>query len=117
MIMRMATAAAFSLLLAGTALAQAPAAPASGADTPAATTAPAPGAASTAGTADTPQTADACIAAAAELGEVAEGKGLADDKLEKLDQLFSRLEALCDGQQFKEAMAVAGDIRTLLDGN
>jgi hypothetical protein len=67
-------------------------------------------------TAEQPSTVEACIAAAASLGSVAEGKTLSEEKLDQLDQLFSKMEALCDGKQFSEAMAVANDIKTMLDG-
>jgi hypothetical protein len=66
---------------------------------------------------DTPATADACIAAAAELGQVAEGKTYAEETVEKLDELFTKLESLCDDKQFDEAVTVATDIKTMLDGN
>ncbi|MDX2154877.1 MAG: hypothetical protein SFW09_00075 [Hyphomicrobiaceae bacterium] len=117
MIMRMATAAALSLLLAGTALAQSPAPAPS--DPPAATTAaPAAGSEAASATAEAePTTADACIAAAASLGQSTEGKSFSEEKIEKLDQLFSRMETLCDGKQFSEAMAVAKDIKTVIDGD
>jgi hypothetical protein len=115
MIMRMATAAALTLVLAGTALAQAPSAPAPEAP---AVAAPGPSGSQAAAPAEAlPDTASACIAAAAELGEAADGKTLSEEKLDKLDQLFSQMESLCDNQQFTEAMAIAGDIRTMLDGN
>jgi hypothetical protein len=95
MIKRVAAAAALSLFFAGAALAQS-AAPTSEA---------------------TPDTADACIAAAASLGQAAESKTFPEDKLDKLDQLFSKMESLCDAKQFSEAMSVAKDIKTVLDGN
>lgn len=75
-------------------------------------TTPAPGATAAA----VPSTVDSCIAAAANLGKSAEGRTLSDDKVDKLDQLFSKMETLCDGKQFDEAMAVATDIKTMIDG-
>lgn len=67
-------------------------------------------------TAASPDTVEACITTAANLGSDAESKTLSEDKLDQLDQLFSKMEALCDGKQFAEAMAVATDIKTMLDG-
>jgi hypothetical protein len=126
MIKRLASAAALSLLLTGAAFAQsepksetpaatpaAPAAPAPSA-APAAPAAPAPAATEAAAT---PSTLEACIDAAAALGQAAERKSFADDKAEKLDQLFSKMETLCDGKKFDEAMAVAKDIKSVIDGN
>ena len=63
-----------------------------------------------------PQSVDACIAAAADLGTAAESKTLPDHKADQLDVLFSKMETLCDGNQFEAAMAVANDIKTLLGG-
>jgi len=131
MIKRMASAAALSLLLAFAAAAQAPAPVEAQASPPAASTAapsspagapstdatttgslPAPGAEVDAA----PSTTEACIAVAADLGAIAEEKPLPDEKLDQLDELFSKMETLCDGKEFAEAMGVAKDIRTVLDG-
>jgi hypothetical protein len=131
MIKRMATAVALSVLLASAVAAQAPAPIEGPARPPAASTesqssqggalatdatttgsVPAPAAEAEAA----PSTPEACIAVAAELGVAAEEKPLADDKLDQLDELFSKMETLCDAQQFAEAMGVAKDIRTMLDG-
>jgi hypothetical protein len=95
MIKRVASAVVLGLMMAGTALAQS-AAPTE--------------------TAESPSTVEACITAAASLGTVAEGKTMSEDKLDQLDQLFSKMESLCDGKQFSEAMAVANDIKTMIDG-
>ena len=128
MIKSLASAALLGLLISGTAIAQSspPAAPQQAQATqptaqPAETTAPAapadPANAAVATPAgEMPSTADGCIAAAASLGTAAEGKTFTDDKLDQLDRLFSKLETLCDGQQFAEAMTVAKDIKTMLDG-
>ena len=95
MIKRVATAFVVGLLMSGTALAQA-AAPTE--------------------TAESPTTVEACITTAASLGSTAESKTLSEEKIDQLDQLFSKMEALCDGKQFAEAMVVASDIKTMLDG-
>jgi hypothetical protein len=66
--------------------------------------------------AEPPSTVEACISAASDLGSVAETKTLSEATLDQLDQLFSKMESLCDGKQFSEAMAVAKDIKSMLDG-
>ena len=106
MIKHMISGLALSLMLAGTALAQSPA--------PAAT--PVPEAPATAAVPVTPGSLDDCIAAASSLGQVAENKTLAEDKLDKLDELFTKMETLCDAKNFIEAASVARDIKTMLDG-
>ncbi len=129
MIMRMATAAAFSLLLAGAAVAQTsvpPAAPVEVAPAAPTTEPAAPMTGDTAnktkpGTpaatmAEAPATLDECIASAAELGQMAEAKTLSDSNIEKLDELFTKMETLCDAKQFTEAAAVGSDIKTVIDG-
>lgn len=124
MIMRMATAAAFSLMLAGAAVAQTSVPPVETAPS-ATTTQPAPATGDTATktepvtaatTAEAPSTLDECIASAATLGQMAESKTLSDSNIEKLDELFTQMETLCDAKQFTEAAAVGTDIKTVIDG-
>ena len=76
---------------------------------------PAPAPATTSALPETPATAEACMEAAANLSSAAEGKAFTDDKLDRLEQLFSKMETLCDGKQFAEAMVVGNDIKTILD--
>jgi hypothetical protein len=64
-----------------------------------------------------PDSPETCIAAAANLGSTAESKPLAPDYADRLDALFSKMETLCDGQQYAEAMDVAKDIKTMIDAN
>ncbi len=130
MIKHLAAAAVLAFALGAPAFAQAPAGTPAPAETPAAAPAPAaepaapqaqpatPAPAASAASTDTiPTTADACIDAAANLGQTAEGKTFSDATVDKLDQLFSKMETLCDGKQFSEAMAVAKDIKSTMDGN
>lgn len=125
MIMRsLAAAAAISMLAVGAALAQAPAAqpvpaPAPAADAPV-TTGSTPAAAEATPAAqptETPASLADCQTAAAKLGEQADGKVLAEAKLEKLDELFGRLEALCDGGKFAETATVVSDIKAMIESN
>jgi hypothetical protein len=63
-----------------------------------------------------PATPDDCLKAAFDLAQAAEEKSLADDVLDKVEESLSRMEGHCDANQFAEAMAVASDIKTLIDG-
>lgn len=108
MIKRLASAAVLGLLLSGSALAQTA--------TQGDAAAPQPAPATTSALPEAPATAEACLETAANLGTAAEGKAFTDDKLDRLEQLFSKMETLCDGKQFAEAMTVAKDIKTMLDG-
>ena len=90
MIKRFAVAAAAALLLAGQAAAQ---------------------------QAQVPSTPDECLKAAFDLAQAAEEKSLADDVLDKVEESLSRMEGHCDANQFAEAMAVAADIKILIDGH
>jgi hypothetical protein len=103
-------AAAFSAAVCATSFAQSPpTAPAPGAT-------PAPAAPATPGApAADPANPDDCIKAAFDLAQTAEDKKLSDDKIEKIDELLTKMETHCDARQFTEAMAVGRDIRTLID--
>jgi hypothetical protein len=133
---RLVSAAALTLLLAGAALAQAPAQPGEAVAPEASTSAPAetgaipqaetPGTAEAAAgesapaapeTAEMPASVEACIGAAADLGSTAEEKSLTPEHADRLDALFSKMETLCDGQEYADAMAVAKDIQTMIDAN
>lgn len=62
-----------------------------------------------------PQSAEECIKAATELALSAEDKKLGEDKIDKLDDLLTKMETHCDAKQFVEAMAVAKDIKTMIE--
>ncbi|MGE5511209.1 MAG: hypothetical protein ACM31O_08170 [Bacteroidota bacterium] len=63
-----------------------------------------------------PTTADECLKAAFDLAQAAEEKHLGDDKLDRVEELLTKMESHCDANQFAEAMQVAGDIKSVLDG-
>jgi hypothetical protein len=63
-----------------------------------------------------PSTPDDCLKAAFDLAQAAEEKSLADDVLDKVEEALTRMEGHCDANQYAEAMAVAADIKTLIDG-
>lgn len=87
--LRYSALASLALLLAGSALAQQPVAP---------------------------TTPDDCLKMAFDLSQAAEEKELDDDRLDKVEELLTQMETYCDANQFNEAMAVADDIRTVIDG-
>jgi hypothetical protein len=66
--------------------------------------------------AQTPSTPDDCLQAAFELAQAAEEKKLPDEKLDRIEELLTKMETHCDAKQFNEAMAVADDIRSVIDG-
>ena len=102
---------AFSLAVCATSFAQ------TSPTTPAPGGAPAPTVPATPGPSPTadPANPDDCIKAAFALAQAAEDKKLSDDKIEKVDELLTKMETHCDARQFTEAMAVGRDIRTLIE--
>lgn len=66
--------------------------------------------------AQTPKSPDDCLKAAFDLSQAAEEKQLADEKLDKVEELLTQMETYCDANQFNEAMTVANDIKTMIDG-
>lgn len=89
-------------LLAGTAFAQA---------TPpaAAQSAPAPA------TGATPENPDQCLKTASDLAQSAEDRKLGEEKLDKIEDLLTKMETHCDAKQFVEAMNVAKDIKSIIE--
>jgi hypothetical protein len=66
--------------------------------------------------AQVPATPDDCLKSAFDLAQAVEEKNLADDVLDNVEDLLTRMEGHCDANQFAEAMAVAADIKTVIDG-
>ena len=62
------------------------------------------------------QSSDECLRRAMSLAEEAEDKQLAEDRLERIDDLLLKMETHCDARQFGDAAAVALDIRAAIDG-
>lgn len=124
MIKHLATSAVLAALLAGTALAQStppadtrPAQPQAAEPAQSAPVAPAvqpPPA--PAAQAQTPASSEECIKLATDLANHAEAKNLNDEKLDRIEELLTKMETHCDARQFAEAMLVAKDIRTMIDG-
>jgi len=69
------------------------------------------GAASAQGVATNP---DECLNQAFELAQQAEKKDLDDAKLDKLEEMLTKMETHCDAKQFTEAAAVATDIQGVI---
>lgn len=64
-----------------------------------------------------PQNSDECLKAAFQLAQSAESKKLADTKLDKIEELLTKMESHCDAKKFAEAMAIAKDIKSAIDAN
>ena len=62
-----------------------------------------------------PQTADECMQLATELAVTAEEKKLDEAKLDRIEDLLTKMETHCDAKQFQEAMAVAKDIKSTIE--
>ena len=124
MIKHLATGIVLAALFAGTAVGQStppsegqPAQPPAAQPAPTAPVAPAvqpPPA--PAAQAQTPASSEECIKLATDLANHAEAKNLADEKLDRIEELLTKMETHCDARQFAEAMLVAKDIRTVIDG-
>lgn len=126
MIKHLALSGLLAVTLAGSAFAQAtpPAeapqqAPAAAPATPATELAPAaaptPAPAPAEQAAAVPQSADECLSAAVQLVEAAEDKKLADEKLDKIDDLLTKMETHCDAKEYDQAMGVAKDIKSIIE--
>jgi len=63
-----------------------------------------------------PTTPDDCLKAAFDLAQAAEDKKLSEDKLDRIEEMLTKMETHCDANQFNEAMAVANDIKSVIDG-
>jgi hypothetical protein len=63
-----------------------------------------------------PATADDCLKAVFDLAQSAEEKQLGEDKLDKIEELLTKMESHCDANQFAEAMAVAKDVESVIQG-
>jgi hypothetical protein len=85
MITRLVAGAALAALLAGPALAQAPAA-----------------------------SPEECLDQAFDLAQAAEKKNLDEAKLDKLEEMLTKMEAHCDVKELAEAAAVAKEIRGVI---
>jgi Skp family chaperone for outer membrane proteins len=58
--------------------------------------------------------AEDCLKAAFEIAQAAEGKNLANDQLDKIEEMLTRMESHCDAKQFTEAAAVATDLKSMM---
>ncbi len=58
---------------------------------------------------------DDCLKTASDLALDAEDRKLAEDKLDKVEDLLVKMETHCDSKQFPEALAVAKDIKSLIE--
>ena len=61
------------------------------------------------------QNPDECLKSASDLAQSAEDRKLTEDKLDKIEELLTKMETHCDAKQFVEAMNVAKDIKTIIE--
>ena len=64
-----------------------------------------------------PASSDECLKQAFQLAQSAETKKLADAKLDKIEELLTKMESHCDAKKFAEALVIANDIKSALDAN
>lgn len=62
-----------------------------------------------------PVNSDECLKQAFQLAQSAESKKLSDDKLDKIEELLTKMESHCDAKKFAEATVIAADIRAAID--
>lgn len=61
------------------------------------------------------QSSEECMKRAFDLAETAEAKIAAEDKLDQIEDLLTRMEMHCDAKQWNEAMAVADEIQKVIE--
>ena len=64
-----------------------------------------------------PATSDECLKQAFQLAQSAESKKLSDEKLDKIEELLTKMESHCDAKKFAEANVIAADIKAAIDSN
>jgi len=57
---------------------------------------------------------ESCLKSASDLAIIAEERKVAENQLDKIDDLLIKMEQHCDARQFTEAQAVAKDIKSLI---
>lgn len=62
-----------------------------------------------------PASSEDCLKQAFQLAQTAENKNLSDDKLDKIEELLTKMESHCDAKKFPEATAIATDIKAAID--
>ncbi len=62
-----------------------------------------------------PQNSDECLKQAFQLAQSAESKKLPEAKLDKIEELLTKMESHCDAKKFAEAQTIAKDIRAAID--
>lgn len=65
--------------------------------------------------ANAPASPEECMKTAFDIAQIAEGKKLPDDQLDKIEELLTQMESHCDAKQFPEAAAVATNLKTMID--
>ncbi len=65
--------------------------------------------------ANAPANPEECLKTAFDIAQVAEGKKLPEEQLDKVEELLNRMESHCDAKQFTEAAAVATDLKSMIE--
>jgi hypothetical protein len=56
-----------------------------------------------------------CMNSTFELAQAAEGKKLSEDEADKVEELLVKMEDHCDANRYAEAMAVAQDLKVMIE--
>jgi hypothetical protein len=56
-----------------------------------------------------------CMNSTFELAQAAEGKKLSEDEADKVEELLVKMEDACDANRYAEAMAVAQDLKVMIE--
>jgi hypothetical protein len=67
------------------------------------------------GQANAPANPEECLKTAFDIAQVAEGKKLPEDQLDKIEEMLTQMESHCDAKQFTEAAAVATDLKSMIE--
>jgi hypothetical protein len=65
--------------------------------------------------AQTPNNPDECLDSAFELAQAAEEKNLPDEQFDKVEDLLIEMERHCDANRYSEAMAVAQNLKVMIE--
>jgi hypothetical protein len=57
---------------------------------------------------------DDCLKVAFDIAQAAESQNLSNEKLDKVEELLTKMETHCDAKQFTEAAAVATDLKQII---
>lgn len=64
-----------------------------------------------------PASSEDCLKQAFQLAQLAESKKLSDERLDKIEELLTKMESHCDAKKLSEASAIAADIKAVIEAN